>query len=832
MRTTALTLGLRTLAREWRSGDLAVLFLALFVAVAALTGVGFVVDRIERAMQMQASEVLAADLRLVSRDPIGPEYAEDAARRNLVSAQAASLLSVVLKDELTQLANVHAVSDEYPLRGVVRVADQAFGVPVPVRAAPAPGEIWPDSRLLAALDASVGDTLSVGEITLRVTRVLIARPDQGSGLVGDLAPALLINHADLAATGLIQPGSQVRYAALFAGSLDDTTEFAAVLEATKKPTERLLDIAEVSPEVGNASSRAGRFLLLASLAGVLLCAVAIAMTARRYVKRHLDLSALLKTLGASEAMVLTIALTQLACIALVATVAGAAIGFVAQQGLLSLLEGMVATDLPPPGWQPVVMGLATALLLLTGFALPPLLQLARVPAIRVLRRDIGPPRLGTVLAYGPAALAIALLIQWVTGDVKLSLGFIAGLVLTLGVLALAGWLLVVVARRVRGGMGAAWRYGFANLARRRAESIVQIVALGLGLSALLMLTIIRGDLINDWRARLPVDAPNFFFVNIPSEEREQFRGLLTAQGGDMTRMLPMLRGRMVEINGEPVADRRFQSPRGEGLANRDQNLTWSAEIGPDNTVTEGSWFTAEQHGQPLVSVATDMQESMPLVIGDKLTFDIAGEIIETTVSSFRRVQWDSLQPNFFLMFPPGLLDGAAGTWMGSARFRPTEPAAVAALVREFPGVSIFDLDDLMGQVRAIIDQAVLAVQGVFLSTLLAGVVVLLAAVQSTRDERRYESAMLRTLGASRRTVLVGVLVEFAAVGVIAGVVAAAAASTGAWLIARFMLEIPYRPDPLLWISGALTGALLVCVAGWLATRTALTQPPMQTLRQG
>jgi putative ABC transport system permease protein len=294
----------------------------------------------------------------------------------------------------------------------------------------------------------------------------------------------------------------------------------------------------------------------------------------------------------------------------------------------------------------------------------------------------------------------------------------------------------------------------------------------------------------------------------------------------------MIRGRMVEINGEPVADRRFLSPRGEGLASREQNLTWADQIGPDNTVTEGTWVTAEEPGQPLVSVATEMQESIPLVLGDKLTFDIAGEIVEASVSSFRRVQWDSLQPNFFLMVPPGLLDGAAGTWMGSARFRPTEPAEVAELVRQFPGVSIFDMDDLLAQVRSIIDKAVVAVQGVFLSTLLAGVVVLLAAVQATRDERRYESAMLRTLGASRRTVLVGVLVEFAAVGVMAGVVAAAAASTGAYFIARFMLEIPYRPDPLLWISGALIGALLVCVAGWLATRTALTQPPMQTLRQG
>ena len=828
---TALSLGLRTLGREWRSGDLAVLFLALFVAVAALTGVGFLVERIDRAMRLQASEVLAADLRVVSPDAIANTYDDEAARRGLTTARVTSMLSVVLKDELTQLANVHAVTEGYPLRGTVRVADEAFGPAVAAEGIPQPGEIWPDSRLLAALGARVGDILSVGELDLRVTRVLIARPDQGSGFV-DLAPSLLINDADVAATALIQPGSRIRYAALFAGPETDAAPFAQWLDTAMLPSERLRDIAEASPEVSNARSRAARFLLLASLAGVLLCAVAIAMTARRYVKRHLDLAALLKTLGASQTTVLTISLTQLVCIALVASAAGAAAGYLAQQGLLALLEGVVAVDLPAPGWQPVGMGFATALLLLTGFALPSMLQLSRVPAIRVLRRDIGAPRLGTMLAYGPAVLAVVLLIHWVTRDLLLSIGFIVGLVAVLAALALGGWLLVLLAGRLRGGMGAAWRYGAANLARRRGESVVQIVALGLGLSALLLLTIIRGDLIDDWRDRLPQDAPNYFFVNIPPAERDEFSALLGAQGGEMTRMLPMIRGRMTAINGESVTERRFLQPRGEGLANREQNLTWAAQLGPDNTITAGEWFDEDDHGQPLVSVATDLQESIPLKLGDQLTFDVAGETVEATISSFRSVQWDSLQPNFFLVFPPGLLEGAAGTWMGSARFRPSEPAEVAELVRRFPGVSIFDMDDLLAQVRSIVEKAVLAVQSVFLFTLLAGIVVLLAAVQATRDERRYESAMLRTLGASRRTVLVGVLAEFAAIGVMSGAVAAAAASIGAWFIARSLLEIPWSPDPLLWVGGALTGALLVCLAGWLATRSALTQPPMQTLRAG
>jgi putative ABC transport system permease protein len=827
----AFALGLKTLLREWRAGDLAVLFLALFIAVAALTGVGFLVDRINRAMQLQASEVLGADLRLQSPDKISSRYAQEASTRGLQSASIASTLSVVLNGDLTQLTNVHAVSAGYPLRGQVRVATQAFGAPTLTSDTPAVGEIWPDSRVLAALNAKVGDQLSVGAIRLHVGRVLISRPDQGSGFV-DLAPSLIMNEADLPATQLILPGSRVRYAALFAGDRKRVPAFSTWLKTNATTAEHLRDIAEASPEVNNASTRAARFLSLASLAGVLLCAIAVAMTARRYVKRHLDLAALLKTLGAAQSSVLIISLVQLICIALLASIAGAVAGYFAQGWLLSIVRGMLSADLPSPSWQPLWMGFATALLLLIGFALPSIVQLAKVPAMRVLRRDIGPPRLGTVLAFGPAVVAVALLIFWVTNDLMLSMWFVVGLASAMVVLALAGWALVTLAARWRGRAGVAWRYGVANLSRRRAESIVQIVALGLGLSALLLLAIIRGDLIDDWRARLPSNAPNYFFVNIAPEDREAFATTLSTDGGKLSRLLPMIRGRLVAINDEPVAQRRNLEGRGEGFATREQNLTWSDQIGPDNKITEGHWFTAEEQGKALVSVATDFQESMQLKLGDRMTFDVAGETFEVAISSFREVQWDSMQPNFFLMFPPGLLEGAAGTYMASAQYRPTDPATIAGLVRRFPGVSIFDMDDLLSQVRSIVERAVLAVQSVFVFTLLAGVVVLLAAVQATRDERRYESAMLRTLGASRRTVLLGVLVEFALVGLLAGLIAAAAASIGGYFLATRVLQIPYVPNPVLWLTGALAGAALVCVAGYFATRSALSQPPMATLRYG
>ena len=827
----AVSLALRTLVREGRSGDLAVLFLALFVAVAALTGVGFLTDRVERAVRVQANEVLGADLRLGASEPVSAAYAAEAVRRGLDVSHTTFTLSVILKDDATQLANLIAAGPKYPLRGQVKVSLQPFGASTAAQGIPAPGEVWPDSRLLGALNARVGDMISVGSTELRVTRVMISRPDQGSGFV-DLAPTLLMNEADLPATKLIQPGSRIGYAALFAGERATVEQYAKWLAKQMKPSERLRDIAEASPEVSNASDRAGRFLSLASLVGVLLCAVAIAMTARRYVKRHLDFAALLKTLGATRNTVLAISLVQLVCIAVLAAATGGLAGYLAQQGLLTLLKDMIATDLPPPSLAPLWMGVSAALLLLTGCALPPMLQLARVPAIRVLRRDIGPPPLTTLLAYGPAALVIVVLIAWVTGGGWLAFGFVAGLTAAIVLLALAGWLLVTLVGRLRGGAGIIWRYGAANLARRRGESILQIVALGLGLSALLLLTIVRGDLVEDWRARLPKDPPNYFFVNIPGAERMAFQQLLTEQGAKLSRVSPMIRGRLITINGSPVSGQRFTDARGEGFATREQNLSWSEELGAGNKVTEGHWFSPAEHGQPLVSVASDFREALHLKLGDKLNFDVAGEKVDVTISSFRDVQWDSMQPNFFLMFAPGLLDGAAGTWMASAVYRPEDPARVATVVRRFPGVSIFDVDQLITQVRSIIDKAVVAVQSVFLFTLLAGVVVLLAAVQATRDERRYESAMLRTLGAARRTVLAGVLLEFALLGLVAGVIAAAGAATGGALIATRMLEIPYRVDPLLWITGGLAGAALVCVAGWLATRTALNPPPMQILRQG
>ena len=825
----ALSLALRSLAREWRSGELGVLLLALTIAVAALTGVGFLVSRISTAVALQASEVLAADIRLGSPQPIGNQYFEEAKRRGLSTATSTALLSVVFNGDHSQLTNLRAVTNGYPLRGRVLIADEPFAPGHPVNGIPPRGEIWPDSKLLSAIEVHVGSEVSIGASTFRVGHVLISRPDQ-SGTFAELAPTLLLNADDLAATQLIQPGSRVSYRALFAGERIRIDEFKTWLLANKKQGERVHDITDASPQIRNAVDRAGRFLSLASLVSVLLCAIAVAMSARRYVHRHLDTVALLKTLGASRAFILSVNVLQLLAVAVIATVLGSGVGFLAQEWLLRTLRGLLIVDLPPASLMPAAIGFMAAIAVLIGFALPPLLQLSRTPALRVLRRDIGPPPPLLLLAFGPAVAVVVFLVYWVVRDFKLFCGFTAGLIGFLIILSLAGALLVFLAGRLRGRVGVAWRFGVANLSRRRSESLVQIVAFGTGIMVLLLLGIVRDDLNSDWRRTLPANVPNYFFVNIAPADRDDFVRFLQDHGARTARLLPMIRGRLTHIKGRPIEELKVGAEEAENLATREQNLTWAGEPGNDNRIVAGDWWKPTDYGKPLVSLATEMQDTLGVRIGDSLTFDIAGESFDVRVANIRKVKWDSFQPNFFVVFAPGVLDKTAGTYITSANLKPGSARSLSQLAHRFPSVSIFDIDDLLAQVRSVLDKAVLAVQSVFVFTLLAGLTVLLAAIQSSRDERRYESAMLRTLGARRTTVLQGVLSEFATLGLLSGLLASIGASVAAYFIDTRVLQLHYTFDWWVCVEGLVGGALLVAFTGWLATRSVVNQPPLRTLR--
>lgn len=806
------------------------LLLALVVAVAALTAVGFFTGRVNRAVEQQAADVLAADLRMRSGRPLSESYFALAQRLGASTARMISFPSVVFRGETSQLAALTAVTAAYPLRGQLKTAAAPFEAGTATRSLPSRGEVWADGRLVAALGARVGDEIALGAQTFRIGAVLAYRPDQGSQFT-DLAPTLLMRMEDVPATRLIQRGSRVTYVGLFAGPPGSIQRLEAELARTKQPAERLVDVEDASPQIRSAMERAGRFLNLASMVTVILSAIAVAIAARRYARSHLDAAALMKCMGATQRQLLRISLLQLFFIAVLAAAIGTLIGFFGQHVLAFILRDLLREALPPAPLHSAWLGITTAVLMLLGFALPPLLQLRNVPPARVLRRNLEPPPLRFVTVYGAAIGTVFALLVYLVRDARLVAYVAGGTLATFLALSAGGWVLVRLLGRMRGGVGVAWRYGIANIARRGAESVVQIVAFGLGLMVLLLLALVRNDLLEEWRASLPRNAPNHFLVNIAPEDGAALRQYFLARGIAPPELVPMIRARLQSVDGVGVAQRKLRSDRGRNFAEREANLTWSEGLPAGNTITAGRWWLRDDGGGPRVSVEEEFATELGLKVGDELKFDVAGEIVTVRVSSLRKVQWDTFTPNFFLVFSPGVIDSATGTYISAMHLEPEQRRALPGMVRLFPQVTIVDVGALLAQVRDVMDKAALAVQYVFAFTVLAGITVLLAAIQATRDERRYESAILRTLGAARRVVFMGVAAEFTVLGLLAGILAASGATLAGYFLARDLFNLRYGFDWRVWVAGTLAGSLLVGLSGTWAARTVVDHPPVDVLRR-
>ncbi|MEJ2171401.1 MAG: ABC transporter permease [Woeseiaceae bacterium] len=825
----AIVFAIRSFGRELRSGEVLVLLAAVALAVGALTAVGFLTDRIGKAVARQANEVLAADLRLRSQEPIPATWRSTAENYGLRTAETQRFPSVVFAGDMSALATIRGVSDNYPLRGAVRVSDSLFGEQRTVDGVPARGEAWADGALLARINADVGDRIQVGESELLVSAVLTYRPDQSIGFAS-LAPSVLINIADVPATGLVSEGSRVRYALLVAGDDEAVGRFSDAVQQQPSDSLRVSDREESSERAYNAADRAQRFLSLTAVISLLLSAVAVAMSARRFAQRRMDTVALMKSLGATQGFVISVALLQLVALGVLGVIAGSGIGFAAEEILSTILADIIAADLPDPGLMPVVLASGSALVLLIGFALPSLIQLRNTPPLRVLRHDMMPPAPSRLLVAGLSLAAVAALLYRSVGDARMLLILLSGIVVIAAALYLVGRGLVALMGRFRSGVGVAWRYGLANVARRGRASAVQVVAFGLGLTVLLLLTIVRTDLLEGWRQTIDERAPNHFMINIQPDERDSVAGIFADAGVDAPEFVPLVRARMTTINGQDVKTRQYPAADGEWLANREANLSWTATLSPSNEIVDGQWWPADYDGPPLVSVEEEAAADTGLAIGDRLKFVIAGRELEVEVASTRRINWDSFQPNFFMVMSPGALDGMPTTYISSMRIDKAEQSLLVRLVRAHPSISVIDIDAILQQVRGIIEKASLAVQAVFVFTLAAGIAVLFAAVQSTIDERRFESAMLRALGASRRTVFAGVMAEFAALGIAAGILAAAGASILAAIVAVQLFDLPYKFNPLLWGAGLVAGVIVVCASGFVAARGAVNAPPAGVLR--
>jgi len=825
----AVAYALRSFGRELRSGEVIVLLAAVALAVAALTAVGFLTDRIGKAVARQANEVLAADLRLRSPEPIPGEWRDLAGQYNLETAETQLFPSVVFSGDNSALSTILGISDAYPLRGRVRIADELFGAQYETDRIPAAGTVWADGALLARLGISVGDTVTVGESDLVVDAVLMYRPDQSIGFAS-LAPSALVNIGDIPASGLISEGSRVRYALLVAGNEDDVSDFYADIEPSLPEQVRVRDRAESGDRAGNAADRAQRFLSLTAVISLLLSAVAIAMSARRFAHRRMDTVALMKSLGAQQNFVITTAAVQLLLLGVLGVLLGSAVGFGVEKVVTGMLAGLFASDLPEPGAAPIVLGSGAALILLLGFALPSLIQLRNTPPLRVLRHDAMPPPPSRLFVAGTALSAVALLLYYAIGDALMLVIVLGGMLVVSAALYAVGRGLVALMGRSRDGVGIAWRYGLANVSRRGRDSAVQVVAFGLGLTVLLLLTFVRTDLLDGWQQTLDEDAPNHFLINIQPGERGSIAGIFQEAGISAPQFVPMVRARMTTFNGVDVKEREYPTEDGHWMANREANLTWASDLSTSNELLDGEWWPADYDGPPLVSVEEEAARDMGAEIGDRFVFLVAGQEVEVTVSSYRRVNWDSFQPNFFMVLSPNALDDFPTTFVASLKIEEEQSGVLLDLVRAHPTVSVIDLDVILEQVKGIIDKASLAVQAVFLFTLAAGIAVLFAAVQSTIDERRFESALLRALGVRRRTVLSGVLTEFAALGFAAGLLAAAGASILAAVIARQLFDLPFTFNPMLWLSGLGGGVALVCLSGYIAARSAINAPPAEVLR--
>jgi putative ABC transport system permease protein len=818
------------LRRDWRAGELSVLFAALVLAVASVGTVGFFTDRVKGALTRQANVLLGADLLLSADRPLPASLEQEARARGLAAVPAIRFNSMVSPIGAAStidpvLADVKAVGAGYPLRGAITLTDPRLPDGRAARGIPARGEVWVDTRLAARLGVQEDAILGIGESTLKVAAIVQQDPEVTGGLF-TLGPKLLMNIDDVAATKLLQPGNRATWRLLVAGEGSDA--FRDWAKPRLERGQRLESIRDLRPEVRQTLERAEQFLGLAALVAAILAAAAVALAASRYLRRHLDAAALMRCLGAGGRQVLTLFSLQFVVLGAIASSVGCIMALGGQQLLVALLGSMVRTDLPPPGIVPGIAALCTGLLLLFGFALPPLVALARVPPLRVLRRDLGMPRAGGALAYALGAATIALLIGAQAQDAKTALIMIAGIAGLLAAAALAARALVALLRLLP-QRGYSWRYGLANLRRRPLAVSMQIGALGLGLMALLLLTLVRGDLMQTWRASLPQDAPTAFLINVLPDQKEGVPALLKRELGVDAVTYPMVRARLVQVNGAAFDASQLVDARARQLGEREFNLSSVAELPPSNRVVGGSWWKPGEVGG--MSLEDGIATSLNIKLGDTLTWDFAGARASAKVTSLRKVAWDSFRVNFFALFPPGVLDAMPTTYIAAIRAPTGSAAWLTPLLREFPNVLVIDVGEILHQVQSIIEQVARAVEFVFLFTLVGGVLVLEAAITVTQDERRYDAAILRTLGASQRQLTAAQVAEFLTLGALAGLLAAAGATIISYVLADRTLQIPFHWNPWIWLIGVGGGAIGVAIAGWLGTRGTVRQPPLTVLRQ-
>ncbi|MFZ9321985.1 MAG: ABC transporter permease [Hylemonella sp.] len=834
--THAARQGWRTLGRDLRAGELRLILLAVTLAVAALTAVGFLADRFQSGLKRDARQLLGGDVVLASDLPAPIEFLNQAQALGLQLSATLTFPTMARATDAqgggSKLVALKAVESGYPLRGRLSVADAPGQQGEPAQGIPDPGTVWVDASLLEALALKSGDKLLLGASSLEIARVIVLEPDRGAGFI-NFAPRVMVRSSDVAATGLVQPASRVTYRLAAAGADRAVARFTRWADEQIKSRQlrgiRVESLESGRPEMSQTLERAEKFLNLVALLAAMLSAVAVALAARGFASRHLDDCAMLRVLGLGQAAIAWSYAIEFALVGLAASVLGVALGFGVHLVMVGLLAGVVQTSLPAASVWPVLLGLGSGFTLLLAFGLPPVLQLAQVPALRVLRRELGElkPVTLAVLALGVCGFAALLLV--VGRDLKLGLIAVGGFAVAICLFALLGWLGVLALRRlVNENTAPRWLVlATRQLAAYPGYAVVQISGLAVGLLALVLLVLLRTDLIAGWKQSTPADAPNRFVINVQPEQSGPFQLALKSAGIAHYDWYPMIRGRLVAINGRAIGPQDYIEDRARRLVDREFNLSFDAQLPEHNALVAGQWVE-EQAGT--VSMEVGIAKTLGLKLGDSLRFDIAGQLQEVRITSLRQVNWGSMRANFFALFPVSRLEGVPVTWMSAFR-APAQPGFDAALVRQFPNITTVDMGTTLAQVQRVLDQVVRAVELLFAFTLVAGLTVLLAAVGATREERVRDYAVMRAVGARTDLLRQVQRAEMVGVGLMAGILASAAASAVGWALARWVFGFDWSLSLVVPVAGALAGALLALLGGWWSLREVLRRPVVETLRR-
>ncbi len=817
----------RMLARDWRGGELGVLVMALVLAVGVVAGISAFASRLQSALEQESHRFLAADAVVRSGRPMPQDWLEQAGDSGIRSATTLLFPSMVYAgQEHMHLASVKAVSAAYPLRGELTFSEQPFGDPSPANAGPQRGTVWLDSRLFPLLEVSVGENVTVGDAEFTVAAAARTEPDQGASFYG-YGPRVLMHYDDIPATGVVQPGSRVEYRQLYAGDPAAMAAFKSRLQAQLREGQSLLDVEQGQPGIGSALRRAESFLLLAGSLGVVLAGVAIALAARRFSERHNDYVAIMKSLGATSAAVNRLYGGSLLLLGMLATAAGCLLGWAIQAVFFALFADQLPVQPGPSGARPYLIGSATAMVSLLCFAWPSLRRLAQASPLRVLRKDMPQETRRSLVDSLLGLAAVAALMWWYSGSLRLTLAVLAGLAITVALGLVLALTLLKGGRLVGMSAGSVWRLALAGLQRRGSANALQVVIFAMAIMLLLVLLLVRTSLIDNWQLQLPDDTPNHFAINIGPEDVQGVDQMLRMANVPSEPLFPMIRGRIMAVNGVALPE---SDDREEGRRQRETNFTWSDSVPEGNTLVAGRWWRPDT-SEALVSLEADFAERMGVGVGDKLSFLVGAQPLEARVASIRELQWQSMRPNFYLIFPPRLLATYPATFMTSFYLEADDKVFLNRFIRTFPTVTVIEMDVVIEQVRSIIDQVSAAIELVLLVILAAGSLVLVAGVQASVDARMHESAILRALGARRGLLLGGLFIEFAALGLFAGLLASVAAEASVYVLQVYVMEMTYSPSPWVWPLGIAAGMTLIASLGVYSCRRVVSSPPLAVLRE-